>query len=170
MNFTTAASTSTYGVAYTGVADENNELINVRLKNSLREETIAIGEGSELRPSPPDQITLTAVASGLVVGTEYNCYQYKSYTVVPTKNFAADWRAKMKDGSEPGYVKKWAFTATKATHNMVVTGDSNDKVIFRCVISPIQKPSYVKLFHQSYDYVTSFFMPSRSPLRGTSEE
>jgi hypothetical protein len=77
-----------YGIAITGVKDELNETLPVRVTTDHNYESPSIGDSSNIKPGP-EPITLTITVSELVPGETYNLYYYQRRKDVPHKNFNA---------------------------------------------------------------------------------
>ncbi|MBN3726178.1 hypothetical protein G3N92_18495 [Burkholderia sp. Ac-20379] len=77
-----------YGIAITGVADEDRETVPVRVAVSRNDETPDIAAGSGQRP-PAIPLTLTVEVSGLEAGVNYKLYRYDRMESVPDRAFNA---------------------------------------------------------------------------------
>lgn len=96
---------SNYGVAVTGVIDQDNETVPVRVSTDKNSEVPAIGAGSNTRPAP-EPLVLTVTVSGLTPGVSYNLYRYDAMTAVPNAAFNANaaaasehWSFQIQSGS-----------------------------------------------------------------------
>ncbi|MGH9090626.1 MAG: hypothetical protein ACRDZR_04465 [Acidimicrobiales bacterium] len=112
-----------YGIAITGVADQDHETVPVRVATSVNYETPQIGHHSNTRPAPMP-LTLTVTVSGLQPGTSYDLYRYDDVSKVPTSAFVrheadASWEAR--------------FTATGPSYTVTQSVQSSDQVIYRAV-------------------------------------
>lgn len=94
-----------YGVAITGVIDQDGQALPVRLSTNLNYEKPSMVEGSDARPAP-QSLTLTITVSGLVPGLSYNLYRYDDFQSVPNGAFnaASDkaskiWKIAVQSGS-----------------------------------------------------------------------
>jgi hypothetical protein len=114
---------SNYGIAITGVIDQNHETVPVSVATNLNYEKPAIKNGSNVRPSP-EPLTLTVTVSGLQSGTKYNLYRYNSMAQVPNAAFNAN--------ASEAY-EKWTFTASSSTHVTTENIESSDEAIYRAV-------------------------------------
>jgi hypothetical protein len=114
---------SNYGIALTGIIDQDHETVPVRLTTSVNYESPQIKNGSNVRPSPMP-LTLTVTVSGLTPGTAYNLYQYDSMSAVPNTAFNAN----ASQASE-----HWNFTATSDSYVITEGIESDDEIIYRAV-------------------------------------
>jgi hypothetical protein len=115
-----------HGIALTGVADQDQETVPVRVATSVNYEHPDIGHRSNKRPTPM-ALTLTVTVSGLHAGAVYNLYRYNSIGSVPNTAF---------NQHKSAASQSWAFTATGATHTLTQPIQSNDEVIYRAVPAP----------------------------------
>ena len=77
-----------FAIAITGVKDQDNETVPVRVTTDLNYEIPAIASDSDTRPTAMDQ-HLSVRVSGLQLNTAYNLYQYDDETKVPMSHFNA---------------------------------------------------------------------------------
>ncbi|CEG10416.1 hypothetical protein BN961_03856 [Afipia felis] len=94
-----------YGVAITGIIDQDGQALPVRLSTNLNSEEPSMVEGSDARPASQN-LTLTVTVSGLVPGLSYNLYRYDDFQSVPNGAFNATsdeasktWKIVVKSGS-----------------------------------------------------------------------
>jgi hypothetical protein len=114
---------SNYGIAITGVIDQDHETVPVSVATNLNYEKPAIKNGSNARPSP-EPLTLTVTVSGLHSGTTYNLYRYNAMADVPNTAFNAN--------ASQAY-EKWTIAATASTYTMTENIESSDEAIYRAV-------------------------------------
>jgi len=112
-----------FGIAITGIVDEDGFTVPTRVDTDKNYEKPEITDGSNTRPSA-ETIVLTVTASGLTVGTSYNMYQYNQMTNVPSSQF---------NGNAGQAFASWSFTATGSTYVQSATIQSNQYAIFRTV-------------------------------------
>jgi hypothetical protein len=77
-----------FGVAVTGVIDQDHETVPVRVETNLNYEIPEIREGSSRRPRP-EPLVLTVTVSGMKTGALYNLYRYDQLTAIPNSGFNA---------------------------------------------------------------------------------
>jgi hypothetical protein len=114
---------SNYGIAITGVIDQDRETVPVSVATNLNYEKPAIKNRSNARPSP-EPLTLTVTVSGLQPGTSYNLYRYNSMASVPNTAFNAN---------APQAYEHWAISATSSSYTMTENIESSDEAIYRAV-------------------------------------
>lgn len=112
-----------FGIAITGIVDENSNCLPTRVDSNLNYESPEIVDGSNVRPAP-ETLILTVTASGLTVGTSYNMYQYADFSDVPSTQFNAN---------SGNAASTFTFTATETTYKKTVTIQSNQIAAFRTV-------------------------------------
>ena len=117
-----------YGIAITGVNDQNRETLPVRLTTSADAEIPGITDNSTTRP-PATPVTLTITVSGLNPGSRYTVYRYAGMAEVPDAGFNA---------SAANADQEWTFTASYATHTLTRTVMSNEIAAYRAV--PVGAP------------------------------
>lgn len=115
-----------YGVAITGVIDQDRETLPVRVATNVNYEKPAIANGSNVRPAPM-ALTLTITVSGLEPGTTYNLYRYDAMANVPNAAFNAN-------ASQA--TERWTIDiASGTTYTMSENIMSDDEAIYRAVPS-----------------------------------
>ncbi|MBV8374484.1 MAG: hypothetical protein JO302_03145 [Candidatus Eremiobacteraeota bacterium] len=114
---------SNYGIAITGVIDQNHETLPVKVATNLNYEKPSIKNGSNTRPSP-EALTLTVTVSGLQPGSTYKLYRYNAMSNVPNSAFNAN--------ASQAY-EKWTISATSNTYTMTENIQSSDEAIYRAV-------------------------------------
>jgi hypothetical protein len=77
-----------YGVAFSGVIDNDHETLPVRVATNVNDEKPHIRPGSAKRP-PPMPLALTVTVSGLTPGVAYRLYRYSRLTRTPNDRFNA---------------------------------------------------------------------------------
>ena len=77
-----------FGVAITGIVDDDGQTLPVRLTTSVNHETPAMKQGENRRPASAP-LTLTVTVSGLKPGKEYRLYRYDDFKSVPDRSFNA---------------------------------------------------------------------------------
>lgn len=112
-----------YGIAITGVKDDDHDTLPVRIETNFNYENPPIAHHSNQRP-PPMPLTLTVIVSHLDPGTTYHLYRYDNVAVVPDSEF----NAKAEAASE-----KWIFIPSGDTHVLTQRILSDEQVIYRCV-------------------------------------
>ena len=117
-------SSRNYGIAITGILDNDGKTVPVRLTTSQNSETPAIVDGSNTRPAATP-LTLTITMSGLAPGVDYKLYRYNTVANVPIASFNANaakaankWTVKISSGS---------------TYSQTMTIMSNETAIFRAL-------------------------------------
>jgi hypothetical protein len=107
-----------YGVAVTGVIDEDHETVPVRVATNLNYELPQIAEGSPERPRP-EELALTVTVSGMKPGVDYNLYRYDRLTSIPNRGFNA----------HAGDAKqRWAITASASGRFVLTETVMSDEV------------------------------------------
>jgi hypothetical protein len=86
--YSLASKAPDFGIAVTGVIDEDHETIPVRLATSLNYELPQIKEGSSRRPRP-EPLVLTVTVSQMKAGAVYNLYRYNRLSAIPNGEFNA---------------------------------------------------------------------------------
>ncbi|SDT25220.1 hypothetical protein SAMN05216598_4644 [Pseudomonas asplenii] len=118
-----------YGVAITGIIDQDGKTLPVRLTTDVNEELPAMGAGSNTRPASA-KVNLTATVSGLTPGVTYTLYRYDSFDKVPESAF--NKRASMAD-------KQWEINIkTGSTYVLKETIRSDQVAVYRAV--PVTAP------------------------------
>ena len=112
-----------FGIALTGIVDEHNDCMPLRVVTSTNQEQPEIVDGSNTRPAA-SPLTLTVIVSGLTVGTSYNLYQYNTMSNVPSSQFNAN---------AGNAFAHWTFTASGASHQQTVDVMTSDLAVFRAV-------------------------------------
>jgi len=126
-----ATDCANYGIVITGPIDNSSppQLIPVRVDTSINNESPAITDGSNTRPST-SSVTLTVNVGNsnnpLTVGVSYTLYSYSSESKVPTSNFKAN-------AANAATIN--VFTATGTTMVFTNTVVNSAKVIYRAVLS-----------------------------------
>jgi hypothetical protein len=116
--------TTDYGIAITGIIDEDHETVPVRVATNVNYERPAIKNGSNTRPTPMP-LTLTITVSGLNPGTTYNLYRYDSMANVPNTAFNAH--------ASQAY-EHWTITISSgSTYTMSENIMSDDVAAYRAV-------------------------------------
>ncbi len=77
-----------FGVAITGVIDQDHETIPVRVTTNVNYELPQIAEGSSRRPRP-EPLVLTVTVFGMKAGGVYNLYRYNELNAIPNGGFNA---------------------------------------------------------------------------------
>jgi hypothetical protein len=99
--YSLASKARDFGVAITGVTDEDHETVPVRVTTNLNYELPQIAEGSSRRPRP-ERLVLTVTVFGMQDGTVYNIYRYDRLNAIPDGAFNAH---------AANASKKWVVTA-----------------------------------------------------------
>ncbi|WP_208451774.1 hypothetical protein [Burkholderia gladioli] len=86
--YSLAKAGANFGIAITGVIDEDHETVPVRVSVSRSDEQPDIAEGSDLRPRAIP-LTLTVKVSGIEPGVNYRLYRYNRMESVPDRAFNA---------------------------------------------------------------------------------
>ena len=115
-----------YGIAITGIMDNNNETFPVHLSTSINSELPEIKNNTSIRPLSRS-LVLTITVSGLTPGTHYNLYRYSSESNVPIVSFNANSK---KIGILPWKVIT-IISGTTWTSSVPIK--SSDKIFFRAV-------------------------------------
>ncbi len=110
-----------FGVAITGVVDENHETRPVQVATNINYERPQIAEGSSKRPAP-EPLVLTITVSGLKPGKSYNLYRYNRLDSIPDRRFNAN--------------------AARAYEKWVIVAPSNGKFVLRERISSDEVAAY----------------------------
>jgi hypothetical protein len=116
-----------YGLAISGIADNDGTMVPVRVQASQNYEDPEIIEGSNVRPASTN-VALTITIANLERNTIYFLYKYNDEQHVPTENFEASTHA----------VATWNVSCSDADICTAVVYDniqSSDKAIFRAVKS-----------------------------------
>jgi hypothetical protein len=121
--YSLASDGSNYGIAITGVIDQDHETVPVSVATNVNYEKPAIKNGSNARPSPMP-LTLTITVTGLQPGTLYYLYRYDSMSNVPNSAFNAN----ASQASE-----KWTIEAMSSTYSTTENIESSDEAIYRAV-------------------------------------
>ena len=97
--------TQNYGIAITGIIDDDGQTLPIRLVTDVNFENPAIAEGATNRPALQD-VTLTVTVSGLKAGVAYTLYRYDDFASVPNAGFnrnaakaAKVWSVQISSGS-----------------------------------------------------------------------
>ena len=105
-----------YGIAHTGIMDESNECLSVRVETSVNYESPQIGVLSNTRPAPM-AVDLTVTVTGLRDGEKYTLLKFDDETKVPSSNFAAHQKDAVRaidfqkqSGGSDSYVLKESIT------------------------------------------------------------
>lgn len=114
---------SNYGIAITGVKDDNGDTLPTRVYVNQNYENPSIQDKTNNRPTPMP-LVLTVTVSNLEPGTTYNLYYYNDLDSVPDSSFNA---------SASKAFKAWPFKATDSTYTQTVSIQSKDTAVFRCV-------------------------------------
>ena len=114
-----------FGITQSGVLDEDNVTLPVRVDVNANYEKPEIEVQSEVRP-PPMALRLTVTVSNLVAGIAYTLYRYADETLVPVKNFNA---------LHTNAVSSWNFSGTSFPFVIVQNIMSDEKVFYRAVPS-----------------------------------
>lgn len=112
-----------FGIALTGIVDEHDDCLPLRVLTSTNQELPEIVDGSNTRPKAAP-LTLTVIVSGLTSGTSYNLYQYNTMANVPSSKFNAN---------AANAFAHWSFTAQGDTHQQTVDIMTSDLAVFRTV-------------------------------------
>jgi len=112
-----------YGIAQTGILDEDSECLPIVIKTDKNYENPVIKVLSEQRPEPMPLI-LTITVSNLHIGEKYNLYKYNDEKMIPTKNFNAN-----KDKA----IATHTFVASTSEYTITENIMSDNKVIYRAV-------------------------------------
>jgi hypothetical protein len=112
-----------FGIAITGVVDEESNCLPTRVDTNVNYESPEIQDKSNIRPTPM-ALVLTVTASGLTVGQSYNMYQYNDFDSVPSSQFNAN---------SGNAAEKYTFTANATTYEQVVNIQSDQITVFRTV-------------------------------------
>jgi hypothetical protein len=115
-----------YGIAITGVMDNQNETLPVRVTTSSNAEFPEMIENGTKRPNASN-FDLTVTVSKLVPNISYNLYLYSKETDVPIESFNANSK---KLGILPWQVIK---ITSGSTWSKTINVKSNSKVFFRAV-------------------------------------
>jgi hypothetical protein len=107
-----------FGAAITGVMDEDNETVPVRVTTSANDEIPQIARGSNRRPTP-DPLTLTVTVSGLRNGEKYVLYRYSTLGTIPDVAFNAH------AGQASG---RWSFVGTPSGSYVITEHIMSDDV------------------------------------------
>lgn len=114
-----------YGIALTGVRDDDGELFRVTLDvPSWYEPDYSAEDGKH---EEPVAWNATATASGLTPGVTYSLLRFNDASVVPDSNFLAG-----------AYAWRIDFTPDSSDYSLVVPIYSDATVFFRCVVSDAQ--------------------------------
>ena len=117
-------SLSTYGIAITGISDENKETVPVRVTPNCNYEFPEIADKSNTRPSPMP-LTLQITILNLEPGVDYILYRFNDFAKVPTSNFNAH---------AGDAVQHWPITSSAGTtYTLTDTTFSDTSAIYRCV-------------------------------------
>lgn len=117
-------SLSTYGIAITGVSDDNKETVPVRVTPNYNYEFPEIADKSNTRPSPMP-LTLQITILNLESGVNYTLYRFNDFAKVPTSNFNAH---------AVDAVQHWPITISAGTtYTLTDTTLSDTSAIYRCV-------------------------------------
>ena len=113
-----------YGVAITGIRDDDHSTLPVRLSVDRQSEpNVSLGKS-------PVTLNATITVQSLTAGRNYLLLRYNGYQKVPTRNFAAS-----------AYNSAVSFKATGATRTLTDSFLSDSVVIYRCI--PQGQPSAV---------------------------
>lgn len=113
-----------YGIAISGVIDEDHETVPGRVAVSRNDEKPNIGPGSGLRPAAIP-LTLTVEVSGLRPGVNYKLYRYNHMEAVPNSAFNAN--AAQAD-------KQWdVYVASGGSYVVTEKIRSSDVAVYRAV-------------------------------------
>jgi hypothetical protein len=103
--YSTASDGQNYGIALTGVIDQNHETLPVRVSTSVNYERPAIVNRTSVRPAARP-LVLTVTVSELRPGVRYTLYRYDRFTSVPNARFNANagrsarrWSIRIASGS-----------------------------------------------------------------------
>ncbi len=99
--YSLAGKSRDFGVAITGVIDQDHETVPVRVATNLNYELPQIAEGSSRRPRR-EPLVLTVAVSGMKAGAVYNLYRYNQLNAIPNAGFNAH---------APQAHEKWVITA-----------------------------------------------------------
>ncbi|WP_235851345.1 hypothetical protein [Paraburkholderia acidicola] len=122
--YSLSSSGTNYGIAITGVIDQDNETVPVRLTVNHNYEKPDIKPGSSLRPAPMP-LTLTVEVSGLKPNVAYRLYRYNRMESVPDSAFNA--HASQAD-------KQWDINIGSGSSYIVTEQiQSNDVAVYRAV-------------------------------------
>lgn len=75
-----------YGIAITGVMDDDHETLPIHLETNFNYEFPIIEQGSNKRPKPM-LLTLKIIVEGLEEGVDYHLYRYNDINQVPHSHF-----------------------------------------------------------------------------------
>lgn len=113
-----------FGVAVTGVVDNDHETLPVRVQTNVDYERPAMRQGETQRPASMP-LVLTVTVSNLQPGQSYNLYRYDSFGAVPDGAFNAN----AKSASE-----HWQITiASGSTYTLTEHIRSSDVAAYRAV-------------------------------------
>jgi len=122
--YSLSSNNKNYGIAITGILDDNNDTVPVRLTTSQNYESPEIVEQSDARPAP-SSITLTVTVSNLKPGVAYNLYRYNSMASVPNSAFN-------KNASQA--IQYWPINISSGTtYQRTDTIKSNEVSVYRAV-------------------------------------
>jgi hypothetical protein len=112
-----------YGIVITGIKDDKQETLPIRIDTNVNYETPEIVDGSNDRPkSMPIQLTVTI--SGMISGVNYNLYRYDSLSKIPDNNF---------NGNNGNAVETIKISSENGSYSFQKTIQSNEIVAYRCV-------------------------------------
>lgn len=113
-----------YGIAITGVVDENGDTIPIRLETNPTYELPAIIESTSIQP-PPSPLTLTVIVTIPDETLSYNLYQYNDFSLVPTSQF---------NSNASNAIQTWTIPAHSGpVYEIEVSILSNETAAFRAV-------------------------------------
>ena len=113
-----------YGLAISGVLDDNGDTVPIAVNTNVNYETPEIDPRSNTRPKSMP-LTLTGTASGLLPAVSYNLYKYSDETAVPTKQF---------NDNAVKASKVWkSITSNSGSYSWSESITSSDKVFYRMV-------------------------------------
>ncbi len=116
--------TNNYGIAITGILDEDDETLPVRVTTNLNYEYPEIANKSSKRPAPMP-LTLEITIQNLEPGILYTLYRYNDFSKVPTSSF----NAHASDAT-----KSWQIQITSgSTYQLTDSTLSDTSAIYRCV-------------------------------------
>jgi len=127
--YTLSNNTQNYGIAITGIIDESNETLPVRISTNQNFESPEIIDGSTIRPSST-RITLTITVSNLTPGTKYILYRYNKMESVPNSSI---------NSAALQAFQAWPVSITSgSTFKMSQVINSNEIAVYRAV--PVSAP------------------------------
>jgi hypothetical protein len=116
--YSLASKARDFGIAVSGVIDQDHETVPVRVATNLNYELPQIAEGSNQRPRP-EPLVLTVTVSGMKDGATYNLYRYDRLNAIPNSAFNAN----AADAEQ-----KWAITAGPSGRFVVKEKIMSDEV------------------------------------------